>query len=289
MVTPVYKSREGRALLEGRYRDILASAGPPPFTELFVDSSAGKTHILRFGDPARPPLVMLHGTMSNSAAWLGTAGGFLDTYSVFCLDLPGEPGLSEPVRLKLASESPETWLASALDALGIGTCALLGMSLGGFYGLRYAVRYPERVSALSLITAGGLAPQRASFLFKALLCLMLGRPGRKLLKALIYRKAPVPREAAAYQELVGAHFNPVTEPVPVFSDEELRGLLMPIQYFGGDKDALLDSEKSGRRLELLCPRAEVHVLPDTGHVILDKFAEVKAFMVRHAPEAGPGT
>jgi pimeloyl-ACP methyl ester carboxylesterase len=282
MGASVYKSQEGRTLLERRYRDILDSAGSARFTELFVDSSIGKTHVLRFGDSARPPLVMLHGSMSNSATWLGVASEFADFFSVYCLDLPGEPGLTDPVRPTLASEEPSRWLASALDSLGINACALLGMSLGGFYGLHFAVRHPRRVTALSMITACGLAPQRMSFLFKAVLCLMLGSAGQKRLNALVYHKATVPREAAAHQALIGAHFNPIVEPVPTFADEELQRLVMPVQYFGGDKDALLDSGKSARRLEALAPAAEVHVLPDTGHVILDRFAEVKAFLVRNA-------
>jgi pimeloyl-ACP methyl ester carboxylesterase len=279
MAASVYKTSEGRSLVERYYQDILDAASGSGFEEVFIESSVGRTHVLRFGG-GKPPLVMLHGSMSNSASWLGAAPDFLDAFTVFCVDLSGEPGLSEPVRLPLASEEPARWLASVLDALGIEKCAFLGMSLGSWYGLHFAVRHPQRVTSLSMITASGLAPQRTSFLFKALLFMMLGRFGQKRLNALVYHKARVPAEVLDYQALVSAHFNPLVEPIPIFSDAELARLTFPIQYFGGDRDALLDTEKSAERLRALTEHSEIHILRDTGHVILDQFGVVKAFLVR---------
>ncbi len=45
-------------------------------------------------------------------------------------------------------------MAAILDYLGIGRAALGGHSLGGYLSLRFALAYPERVSALLLIGTG---------------------------------------------------------------------------------------------------------------------------------------
>jgi pimeloyl-ACP methyl ester carboxylesterase len=55
---------------------------------------------------------------------------------------------------------------------------------------------------------------------------------------------------------------------------------MPVLFFGGTKDALIDSEKTGKRLKRLLPHAEVSILADTGHAILGKSEEILRFLVK---------
>lgn len=71
------------------------------------------------------------------------------------------------------------------------------MGLGGWYALNFAVHHPGRVSALSLISTGGIAPQRAGFLFKALFFLMFGTRGHAMLNKAIYHKSVMPEEVEA--------------------------------------------------------------------------------------------
>jgi pimeloyl-ACP methyl ester carboxylesterase len=79
---------------------------------------------------------------------------------------------------------------------------------------------------------------------------------------------------------VGRHFRPLTEPIPVFRDDELLRLQMPLQFFAGSKDMLLRSEASVRRLVKLLPHAAAHLLGDRGHVILGKSEEILSFLLR---------
>jgi pimeloyl-ACP methyl ester carboxylesterase len=274
----VYKTENGRELVESAYRGILAAYTGIPFRQIYVDTSAGKTHVLRFGNEEHPTVVFLHGSMSNSAAWLGIAGWFSELFDVCCIDIPGEPGLSNPERISLEGSVPVLWLESLLEGLGIEHCALVGMSLGSWYAMNFASVHPERITALSMITASGIGPQRTGFVFKALLCMLLGKPGQKLLNRMVYYRESVPSEVLAFQALVSAHFNPVAQIIPIFRDEQLHHLTMPVQYFGGDHDALLDTAAAAVRLEQLVPHAEIHVLEQTGHVIVSCFDAVREFL-----------
>ncbi|HUW71057.1 MAG TPA: alpha/beta hydrolase [bacterium] len=277
----VYRSEEGREIISKAYQGHLASGLAAGLTQKMVDTPLGQTFVLQKTDPAKPPLVLLHGSVSNSASWLGVIPLYARNFSVYCLDLPGEPGLSTPERFPLSSDAPERWLRGALDALGLDAVAFVGMSLGGWYALNFAVRNPGRVSAMSLISAAGIAPQKTSFLFKALFYLMLGKKGQELLNKTIYHRVVMPKEILEYQALVSKHFRPVTEALPLFADEQLLRLTMPLQYFGGDRDALLNTRKSAARLKALLPHAEAFLLEDTGHAIVDRFADIEAFLVRH--------
>lgn len=277
----VHRSEEGREIIRKAYLGHLASDLAAGLTQRTVETPLGATFVVAKNAAGKPPLVLLHGSVSNSASWLGVIPLYSRNFSVYCLDIPGEPGLSTPERFKLASDAPERWLGGALDALGLDRVAFVGMSLGGWYAVNFAVRHPERVSALSLISAAGMAPQKAGFLFKALFCMMLGTRGQAMLNKAIYHKAVMPPEILAYQALVAKHFRPLSEPLPLFSDAQLARLTMPLQYFGGDRDALLNTGASVDRLRRLLPHAEAQLLADTGHAIVDRFGESEAFLTRH--------
>jgi len=274
----VYRSEEGRAAVEGYYRKALDSYSRIPLKSFFVPTPQGRTHVLGCGDPAKPPLILLHGSMANSATWLGMIPEFAESFSLYCLDIPGEPGLSEPVRMPLDSGRPAAWLASVMDGLGLESASLLGMSLGCFYAMSFATAFPERVSALSLIVPGGIAAQKASFLPRMLFFMLLGTKGRALMDKAIYYKTDVPEAIHEFQALVTANFHPLTEPIPIFGDEDLRRLTMPLQYFGGVHDALLRTRATARRLSALLPHAEIHVLEDKGHLIVDQGEAIEAFL-----------
>ncbi|MHB0897644.1 MAG: alpha/beta fold hydrolase [Spirochaetales bacterium] len=280
MARAVYKSEKGRSLVEDYYRRALDSYTGVSLRRRLIATPFGETHFLECGDKTKQALILLHGSMSNSASWFGMLPALAPSFSLYCADIPGEPGLSAPVRMPLASGQPAAWLASIMDSLGLGQAAFLGMSLGSFYALRLAATNPERVGALSMITTGGIAPQRVSFLFKALLYMALGARGQTLLNKAVYHKTSVPPEVLDFQALVSANFNPMAEPLPILSDAEMRKLSMPLQYFGGDHDALLDTEKTAARLAALVPHADIQVLADTGHVIIDQTAKIHAFLLR---------
>ncbi len=279
MNASVYTSPEGQRIIETAYRAHLDSELAASLTQRTIETELGPTFVLEKSSPGKPPLVLLHGSVSNSASWLGVIPLFARDFSVYCLDIPGEPGLSTMKRFPLNSEAPERWLKSALYALGLEKPFFIGMSLGGWYAVNFAVHNPTQVWALSLISAGGIGPQKSSFLFKAIFFMLLGNWGQTLLNKAIYHKVVMPREILDYQAIVSRHFRPVTEALPIFSDDQLSKLKMPVQFFGGDSDALLDMKKAVTRLNALLPHAEANLLEDTGHAIIDRFEAVMGFLL----------
>jgi len=278
MAQNIYKTEAGRRIIEAVYEGRLAGYSAYPFEQMFVPTKIARTHVLRFGDPENPPLILLHGSVSNSAAWLGNIADFIDIFCVYCVDIPGEPGLSEPHRCQLHSEEPNEWLVSLFASLHIKRAYFASMSLGSWYALNFAVRNPDTVAALSMLTAGGLVPAKASFIWQAALFMLLGQRGQKMLSRLVYHKAEVPPEVLEFQALTAKHFNSVLEALPIFTDEHLRRINFPVQFFGGECDALIDSVKTAERLRHLLPSADIHVLKDTGHAIIDKFSDIKDFL-----------
>jgi pimeloyl-ACP methyl ester carboxylesterase len=66
--------------------------------------------------------------------------------------------------------------------------------------------------------------------------------------------------------------------LPVFSDEALRRLDIPLLAIVGARDVLLDSRQTKNRLERLVPQAEVVYLPEAGHFIPGQTGKIGAFL-----------
>lgn len=109
-----------------------------------------------WGDPARPPLLALHGWLDNAGSFDSLAPLLTDTWWVVALDLRGHG--------RSAHLAPGSWyhhvdyfddLRAVFDHFGWNTCDLLGHSLGGTLTSIFAALYPERVGELILIEALG--------------------------------------------------------------------------------------------------------------------------------------
>jgi pimeloyl-ACP methyl ester carboxylesterase len=220
--------------------------------------------------------------MSNNLSWIGEVQSLGQTYRIYCVEIPGEPGLSADNRHTLASPEPEHWLGQVLDGLGLAGALFGSMSLGSWYSLRFATRHPDRVRGMFLLSTGGVAPARADFLPKVLLYSLLGPWGRKQLDRLVWHKTDIPMSVREFGALVQAHFRPLLEPLPLFDDAELQRLTMPVLYLGGLKDSLLDTAGTARRLQALVPQVQLRLLEDTGHLIIDQGATIRSFLAGHA-------
>ena len=67
-MTNIYKSPEGERAVQGRYR-LFLQYWPVANEQLRVPTREGETFIIACGDEKAPPLLLLHGSASNSAMW----------------------------------------------------------------------------------------------------------------------------------------------------------------------------------------------------------------------------
>ena len=275
----VFKSAEREKQVLAVYDSVLGR-WPVPFEEMRLDTRLGSTHVIASGDKSSPPLILLHGTGSNSAFWYGEVSEYAGFRRVYAVDIPGEPGRSGDTQHPIKGTDYTGWLLDVFLGLGLDRAALLGVSLGGWMAIGFASRHPERVEKLVLLCPSGVGPQRYFFMFKAIPLMLLGEKGADRITRMVSGSQSIPEEAVQYSKLIARSFNLRTEPVPVFSDDELKRLSMPTLLYAGKKDVLLDSVKTGERLRGMLPRAETHILPEQGHILTGLTEEIAAFLNR---------
>jgi pimeloyl-ACP methyl ester carboxylesterase len=278
----IYKSADGERLVRERYAQFL-NRWPVPSHHSYVHTREGETFVVVCGPENAPPLLLLHGSCANAAAFIFDVPVWAAHFRVYVIDMIGEPGFSAPSRPVLDSDAYALWLDDVMHGLGLDRAAIVGESLGGWLALDYAIRRPQRIARLALLCPGGVGRAR-NFLLKALPLLFLGKWGQRKVRDMALGSPPPDLPAAARQlldfiSLIFDHFKPRIVKLPVFSDEALKGLSMPVIAFVGGKDALLDSADTRRRLESNVPHADVRYFPEMGHVIENRTTPILEFLL----------
>jgi pimeloyl-ACP methyl ester carboxylesterase len=105
-------------------------------------------------DPARPPILLLHGlTATRRYVVMGSRTLEREGYRVVAYDARGHGrSTAAPDPSAYGYERLALDLETVLDALGLERAILAGASMGAHTALCFALRYPERVAGLGLIT-----------------------------------------------------------------------------------------------------------------------------------------
>ncbi|GII75457.1 Ndr family protein [Sphaerisporangium rufum] len=277
-MTMIYKSEAGERELRDHYRQVLAT-WPVPAEHLRVPTREGETFVLACGPTDAPPLVLLHGAGANTSMWREDVATWSQHFRTYAVDLVGEPGMSAPSRPALDSDAVSRWLDDVQEGLQIAEAAFVGTSLGGWTALDHAIRRPERVTRLVLMCPGGVGRQKVGWIFKALLARPFRRDGvRRSAMAVAGLDADEHRQALDAVVLTFTHFNPRREKLPVFADEALRDLTMPVLVIVGGRDAMFDSHQTARRVAECVPHSTVMLLPDAGHAIFGQAEPIAVFL-----------
>ena len=133
----------------------------PEGSNLVREFAEGIGYLRRPGRSPIAQLVLLHGVGSNAGSFAALLETLPQDIDAVAWDAPG---YGQSVPLTIASPSPRHYadaLAKFLDALKLSTVALAGHSLGSLFAGSFARHYPDRVSALALLSPAlgyGVAP-----------------------------------------------------------------------------------------------------------------------------------
>lgn len=119
-----------------------------------IDVNRTRLWVERFGDPARPAVLLLHGLFFSGAMYARQVARLAPDFH--CITVDGRSmGRSVPA---LGGHDVDNLCLDALavlDALGIVRAHWVGSSVGGVIGIRVAAQWPERVA--SLVACGASA------------------------------------------------------------------------------------------------------------------------------------
>jgi pimeloyl-ACP methyl ester carboxylesterase len=140
----------------GRDHDYGSDGARPAWLD--IDWSAHVRDVEVDGLPARvadvgsgDPLVLVHGLGAAWQCWLEQFPAFMEDHRVIAMDLPGF-GRSPMPEWDISIDAYGAFVVRLLEEMGVEQAALVGNSMGGFIGAEVAIRRPELVSHLALVS-----------------------------------------------------------------------------------------------------------------------------------------
>ncbi|MFC1431765.1 alpha/beta fold hydrolase [Streptacidiphilus sp. N1-3] len=226
------------------------------------------------------PLVLLHGGGVTADSWYAQLPFLAQHFTVYAPERRGHgrtPDVEGPVTTDLMADDT----AAFLETLGTGPAHLVGWSAGGTVALRLALRRPDLVRTLTLISTA-LSRDAST---PADLALVHG-PDTEALAALFRPQyEPLSPDGPAHFPVVFAKWLRMWREEPDVELSTLAGLLMPVLVMQGDHDGLR-VEYSAAAVAAL-PDARLAVVPGTTHALpLEKPALVNQLLLDFLAPAG---
>jgi pimeloyl-ACP methyl ester carboxylesterase len=266
-----FKTERTRAHFISVYDAAMAQL-PSVSESIDVPTSFGVARTYRFDGPAAGlPVVLLPGRNASTPMWRVNIPTLLEHRTVVGVDLLGEAGMSVQDKPITGPEDEAHWLDDAFAGLGLDRVHLMGVSIGGWTAVNYAVRRPGRAASLTLLDPVlTFAPIPAkALLVSAGLFLPVSDSVRRRVFSWISGGADVD-ESLAEAALIGAGSTDyvLRKAMPkLFTDDQLRSLDVPVLALIAGRSVMLDAARAAARARNLLPRGQVELWPDASHAI----------------------
>lgn len=273
----IFKTMEDEQEYLRCYSNSLALFGAD-CTPITVPTSWGDTHVLRFGDTSKPPLLLLHGMTMSSTMWFPNVKHWLQERCVYAVDVMGDFGRSRPSRAVKSRQDARQWLLEVVDALRLGNPDLAGHSMGGFLALNFALAHQERVSRLMLYAPAGAFHKISPRFFAKIYPALLFHTEKWIDRAFVWfsGKGEPLHPVFRSQVLAGYRYaKPLLQVMPsVFPKEEFKGFQVATLLLVGDKEVIYPAGKVVENARSLVSHLEAHLIPGASHSLTMEHADI---------------
>ena len=211
-----------------------------PLTNASLHTSVGRVEVTSAGT-GRPRVVMVPGTGSNAAVALPWLRALSVHWATTVVDLPGQPGLSDPRRPHRARMA---WYGRALDeilaAMDVDRVVLVGNSLGAAVAL--AANSP-RIMARALVSPAGFIRLGVDPKLALASAVWLLRPTadhtRRMLRLFVAPGADPPESEVEWMSLMATCCRTTLAPAPLSAELLARRAGRPCVVGVGEHDRFL--------------------------------------------------
>jgi pimeloyl-ACP methyl ester carboxylesterase len=268
----VYRSPAGAAQVREWCSAGIANWGVPHETDE-IDTSCGKTHVVSVGT-GEGTCIYLAGTNFNASTSTVGLSALATRCRVYAADLPGQPGLSSPVRPERELPGYAAWLTDLVAWVRrrheSERIVLAGHSRGAAVALSAK---PESVDGLALLAPAGLTHVRPSIeMLRSTVPWLVRRSSADARRLLQYMSGPghAPEgDLVEWMTLVARACRTTGAPGPLPDDELIKWKGRDLRIAVGEHDAFFPAS----RIREPCRTKLGHdplVVAGAGHLLVDE-------------------
>ncbi|MBL7061489.1 MAG: alpha/beta fold hydrolase [Dehalococcoidia bacterium] len=231
----------------------------------------GSLNIRYFAGGQGEPLVIIHGGGDGARAWLQNAEELSRHYSVYIPDLPGF-GQSQSANDRFHLPEFVAFIEDFSQALGLERFYLMGHSIGGGIALHYALRFPQKVKGLVLVSSWCLGIEAAlwvRFLSRPAFCSSFGEASIAILKAvkwlarIFYAPFKIANPPTRIKMEMGKTMMTLKGQTTVLLNQ-LSELTVPTLLVWGAGDRIVPASHAYAAAKLI-PDCQLHIFEGCGH------------------------
>jgi pimeloyl-ACP methyl ester carboxylesterase len=249
---------------------------PRPDVVHDVETELGTVRVYQHGPSAGEPVVLVHGFFLTSAMWWEQVAGLTSDFTVYAIDMLGQPGASTQTKKMSSPAEAARCIAAVLEKLDLNDVHLVGHSYGGWLATHAAAGTPHRLATLTLVDPAHTVVRLFARFWRTL-ALLLSRPRSARAQRAAAWVLGDPTAGSPVDALTGlfvagfVSFAPPlnTPPLRFPSSRLLRSVDLPVQVLLAG-NTVHNSAKAIRRLASVVPTWRHHVLPNASHAL---FAE----------------
>ena len=223
-------------------------------------------------------ILFSHGYLMNNTMFNGQIDAMKAQFRCVAFDHRGH-GQSEVTKDGYELDNLVTDAISLIVELGIGPVHFVGMSTGGFVGMRIALRRPELLKSLVLMDTSAEAESETALKQYNLLMWMVKYVGWWAVigqvMPILFHKSFLEDEARKaevkeWKSIITGHDRKGVVPFGkgIFARdsvlEQLEGLRLPIAVIVGEQDIATPLEYAQQMVDVI-PNAKLYTIPDAGH------------------------
>lgn len=267
----IYKSEKGKKEILALYDKQLKRL-PVPYSDKWVSTSFGKTHLIETGNLSGIPLLVFHGGNATTAYNLLACDFLMEEFHIYAVDTIGHPGKSAEVSLSARNYDYGKWAGEVIDAIGQQNICCFGGSFGAGIICKAMCVVPKKVKRAVLYVPSGIKNAPAIHSISMILPMIMywitqkDKWLRKCMLPMAIAEENITSDIYETAKL-SIRYTKVKAGMPSDAAESLmKQCKAPTLVMAAEKDCLFPAKGVLTRSKKIMENVTVYLLKDRGHM-----------------------
>lgn len=267
----IYKSVIGKEKILKLYDEQLGRLSAP-YSDKWISTSFGETHLIETGNLTGIPLLVFHGGNATTAYNLLACDFLMKDFHIYAVDTIGHPGKSAEVSLSARNYDYGNWAGEVIAAIGYESICCFGGSFGAGILAKTMCVAPEKVKRAVLYVPAGIknAPAINSMSMMVPIIMYWITHKDKWLKKCMLPMAVMEENITddIYETAkLSIDYAKVKARMPSnVAQKDIKKCKAPVLVMAGEKDCLFPAKGVLPRAERIIENVTTYLLESRGHM-----------------------